>query len=319
MEKLQIISGRGHPQLAQKIAKQLEIKLTPVEIKNFASGEIYVRIQKKVRNDHVFVIQSMDSLVNDNLMELLIMIDALKRASAEKITVVCPYICYSRQDRKILSRESISAKLVANLITKAGADRLLTVDLHVDQIQGYYDIPVDHLVGYPQFAQYLLEKKYKDIVIVAPDIGAIKKAMKMASLLNAPLVFIDKRRLKHNQAEVVFVVGEVKDKTAVILDEMIDTGGTVCNAASLLKEKGAKEVVICATHSLLNGNAPEKLQNCPASKILLLDTLPVPKEKLIPKMEIISLAPLLAKVIKRIYLGKSLGALFTWEKKEIAL
>lgn len=319
MEKLQIVSGRGHPQLAQKIAQQLKIPLTPVEIKNFASGEIYVRIQKKVRNGHVFVIQSMDSPVNDNLMELLIMIDALKRASVGKITVVCPYLCYSRQDRKIISREPISAKLVANLITKAGADRLLTVDLHVDQIQGYYDIPVDHLVGYPQFAQYLLEKKYKNLVIVAPDIGAVKKSMKMASLLSAPLVFIDKRRPKHNQSEVVFVVGEVKDKTAVILDEMIDTGGTVCNAASLLKEKGASEVIICATHGLLNGNASERLQNCPASKILLLDTLLLPKEKQVPKMEIISLAPLLAKVIKRIYLGKSLGALFTWEKKEIAL
>lgn len=319
MEKIQIIAGRGNPQLAKKISQYLKIPLTPVEIKNFASGEIYVRILKKVRNNDIFVVQSMGTPVNDNLIELLIMIDALKRASAGKISVVCPLLCYSRQDRKIISREPISAKLVADLITKAGADRLITVDLHVDQIQGYYDIPVDHLVGYPQFAQYLLENKYKDIVIVAPDIGAVKKAMKMASILHVPLCFIDKRRPKHNSSEIVFVVGEVKNKTAVILDEMIDTGGTVCNAASTLMEKGAKEVIICATHGLLNGDSVEKLKKCPASKIILLDTVNIPKEKLISKIEVLTLAPLLSKVIYSIHTGKSLGSLFTWEKKEIAL
>ncbi len=319
MNTIQLISGTGNLELSQKISKYLKVPLTPVQIKTFANSETYVRVNRSVRSADAFIIQSFPSPVNDHLMELLIMIDALLRASAGRINVVCPFLCYSRQDRKVISRESISAKLVANLITKAGADRLLTVDLHADQIQGYYDIPVDHLVGYPLFTKYLVEKKYRNIVVVAPDIGAVKKATKMASLLHTPLAVIDKRRKYHNQSEATFVIGEVKDKTAVILDEMVDTGGTVCNAASLLKEKGAKDVIICATHGLLNGEASKKLDQCPASKILLLDTVPIPKEKIIKKMELISLAPLLAKTIKRIHLGQSLGALFKWEEKEVAL
>lgn len=305
--------------MSQKIAQHLKVKLLPAIIKTFADGEIYVRIEESVRKNDIFVIQSLCAPVNESLMELLITIDALRRASAGKINVICPYLCYSRQDRKATSREPITAKLVANLITTAGADRLLTVDLHVDQIQGFYDIPVDHLVGYPHFADYLLKNKYRNIVVVAPDIGAVKKATKMASLLRAPLVVVDKRRRNHNESETTFIIGEVKDKTAVILDDIIDTGGTVSNVAYLLKEKGAKKIIICTTHALLNGNAVEKLEKCPADKILILDTIPLPKEKRIAKIEEISLAPLLAKVILRNHLGKSLGALFTWEKKEIAL
>lgn len=252
-------------------------------------------------------------------MELLITIDALRRASAGRINIVCPYLCYSRQDRKAVSREPITAKLVANLITQAGADRVLTVDLHVDQIQGFYDIPVDHLVGYPQFAQYLLKKKYKNLVVVAPDIGAAKRDGKMAGLLKVPLVIIDKRRPNHNQAEIVCIIGEVKGKTAVIMDDLIDTGGTVSKLADILKEKGAKEVFICSTHAVLSGNASEKLENCAASKILVTDTIEIPKEKKITKLQVLSLAPLLAKVIKRIHQGKSLGELFTWEEKKVIL
>lgn len=319
MGKIQLIAGRGNPALAQKISRCLKIPLTPVRYETFADSEIYVRIEKKVRDDDIFVIQSLNSPVNENLMELLITIDALKRASAGRINVVTPYLCYGRQDRKATSRESITAKLVADLITKAGTDRLLAVDLHADQIQGFYDIPVDHLVGYPLFAEYLQKKKFQNVVIVAPDVGAVKKATKLAQLLQLPLAFADKRRQKHNQSEVTFIVGEVKNKIAVILDDMIDTGGTICNVAQVLKDNGAKEVVICATHALLSGEASEKLEKCPASKILFLDTVAISKEKKITKIEELTLAPLLAKVIKRIHLGKSLGALFKWEEKEMAL
>jgi len=319
MENIQLISGRGNPVLAQKISQYLKVPLSPVIIKNFANGEIYVKIEEKVRGNDVFVIQTLSSPVNENLMELLIMIDALHRASAERINVVCPLLCYSRQDRKTTSREPITAKLVANLITKAGADRLLTVDLHADQIQGFYDIPVDHLVGYPLFAKYLLAKKYRQMVVVAPDIGAVKKAHKMADLLQTPLVMVDKRRTRHNESEVSFIIGDVAGKTAVILDDMIDTGGTICNVADILKEKGAKEIIICATHALLNGQACERLQKSPVSKIIFLDTVNIDKEKKIPKIEEISLAPLLSKVIKRLHGGKSLGSLFKWEEKEMEL
>ena len=319
MEKMQLISGRGNPILAQKISKYLKVPLTPVTIKNFANGEIYVKIDEKVRGDDIFIIQTLSSPVNENLMELLIMIDALHRASAERINVVCPFLCYSRQDRKTTSREPITAKLVANLITKAGADRLLTVDLHADQIQGFYDIPVDHLVGYPLFAKYLIAKKYPRMVVVAPDIGAVKKANKLADLLQTPLVMVDKRRTRHNESEVSFIIGDVAGKTAVILDDMIDTGGTICNVADILKEKGAKQIIICATHALLNGPACERLQKSPVSKIIFLDTVNIEKDKKISKIEEISLAPLLSKVIKRLHEGKSLGSLFKWGEKEMEL
>ncbi len=314
MNQIQLISCRGNQALAQKIANFLKIPLTPVEIKNFASSEIYVRILQNVRNDDIFVIQSFPSPVNEYLTELLITIDTLKRASAGKINVIAPFLCYSRQDRKIISREPISAKLVANLLTKAGADRLVTVDLHTDQVQGFYDIPVDHLIGYPLFAEYLRKNKYKNLVIVAPDIGAVKKATKMASLLSVPLAVADKRRKQHNQSEVTFIIGEVKNKTAVILDDIIDTAGTVTDVAELLKKQNASQIIICGTHGLLNGNAIEKLKSCPASEVILTDTVPIDKDRIIDKIKIISFAPVLAKVIKRIHEGKSLGELFIWDK-----
>jgi len=319
MGRLQLITGPAHPSLARKIAKHLKIRLTPIEIKTFADGEIYVRIKQKVRGDDVFFIQTFSPPVNEHLMQLLIAIDALHRASASRINVVCPYLAYGRQDRKAISREPITAKLIANLITKAGANRLLTIDLHADQIQGFYDIPVDHFVGYPQFAEYFLKKKYKNLVVVSPDMGGVKRGRKMATLLKAPLVVIDKRRRNHNTSEVLNVIGEVKNKTAIILDDIIDTAGTVTKAAQVLKKKGAKEVLIYATHGLLSSDACQKLKKCPASQILFLDTIPIPKEKRISKIKILSLAPLLAKTIKRIHQGRSLGALFTWEKKETAL
>jgi ribose-phosphate pyrophosphokinase len=273
MARLKLVSGQGNLPLSQLVSQNLKIPLTPIKIKTFADGEIYVRIEEKVRGDDVFLIQSMPTRVNDYLMEMLITIDALHRASAGRINVVCPYMGYSRQDRKSRSREPITAKLVANLITKAGADRLLTFDLHADQIQGFYDIPVDHLVGYPLFAKYLVRQKYKNMAVVAPDIGAVKKANKMATLLKAPLIIIDKDRPCHNQTQINCVIGDVTGKTAILLDDMIDTGGTISNAAQIIKEKGAAEVIICATHALLNGEAAEKLDRSPASKIIILDTL----------------------------------------------
>jgi len=315
MNGIQIIAGTACPELAQKISKKLEIPLTPTTIKKFANGEIYVRIGAKVRGDDIFIIQTMTNPVNDCLMELLILVDALKRSSARRINLICPQMCYSRQDRRTQSHEPITAKLVANLITKAGVDRLVTIDLHAEQIQGFYDIPVDHLVGYPMIAKYLIKQKFKDVVVVSPDIGGVKRANKLADLLGTTIAIIDKVRKEHNKCEVAHVVGDVKGKTAIIIDDMVDTGGSICQAANVVKEFGAKEVIICATHALLNGNAKENLENCAASEVIFLDTIPIPKEKRIKKMKIISTASLLSKIIRRIHSERSLGELFKWEEQ----
>lgn len=319
MSKLHLISGRHYPNLARKISRLIKTPLTPIEIKNFANGEIYVRIQRNVRGGDIFLIQSLSHPVNENIMELLITIDALKRASAGRINVICPHLAYSRQDRKNVSREPITAKLLANLITTAGADRLVTVDLHADQIQGFYDIPVDHFVGYPLFAEYFKNKDLTNTVITAPDIGGVKRARKMAGLLHVPIVIMDKRRQKHNQSEVTYVIGEVKNKKAIIVDDIIDTAGTACEVAKTLKQKGAKEIILCATHGLLSDPAEKRLQKSPVKKIILLDTVPLNNHRKLKKIKIISIAPLLSKVIKRIHQEQSLGALFTWEKKVVNL
>ncbi|MCJ7827533.1 ribose-phosphate pyrophosphokinase [Patescibacteria group bacterium] len=312
--KIQLIAGRSHPALAKKISKVLKISLTPVTINNFANGEIYFRVEDKVRNNDVFFIQTFCPPVNENLMEMLIGLDALRRASAGQINIICPHFGYARQDRKVVSREPITAKLVANLITKAGADRLVTVDLHAAQIQGFFDIPVDHFVGYPQFAQYLRKQKLKDPVVVSPDVGGVRRGRQMACLLGCPLVIVDKRRVRHNCAEMLSVIGEVKGKTAILIDDIIDTAGTISAAADGLKERGAKKVIICVTHGVFSGSAHERLNKCGASQILALDTVPIETKKL-PKLKLISLAPLLAKIITRIHEGQSLGELFDWEKK----
>ena len=315
MSRIQLVSGTAHPKLARKIAKLLDVPLTPVEIKNFADGEIYVRIGKKVRGDDIYVIQSLVGPVNDNLMQLLLIIDALKRASARRINLICPYMCYSRQDRKAVSREPISAKLVADIITKSGADRLITLDLHTEQLQGFYDIPVDHFVGYPQFAKYLRKHNYQNMVVVSPDIGGVKRANKLADILGVPLAIIDKVRREHNVAEIAHVVGDVTDKVAIIIDDIIDTGGSITAAANVVKAYGAREVIICATHALLSKDACNRLEACAASKVLLLNSVPIPKEKRISKIKIISIAPLLSKIVSRIHQDRSLGKLFTWENK----
>ena len=300
--------------MAQKISSALKIPLSPVTIKNFANGEIYFRLQRKVRGDDVYFIQTLCAPVNENLVELLIGLDALRRASARRINVICPNFAYSRQDHKKVSREPISARLVANLITKAGADRLITVDLHSDQIQGFFDLPVDHFAGYPLFVNYLKKKKLVKPVVVAPDVGGVRRGREMASLLDCPLVIVDKRRPRHNQAEAVNIIGEFKGKTAILIDDMIDTAGTICTAADALAKGGARKVIICATHAIFSGPAYERLEKCQADQVLVLDTLPVETGR-ISKLKILSLSPLLAKVIRRIHTSRSLGELFSWEKK----
>lgn len=304
--------------MAQEVARRLKTTLTQVEDKHFADGEIYIRIKNKVRGNDVYLISSMAPPVNDSLMESLIVIDALRRASAGRINFICPYLGYSRQDRKVVSREAITAKLVANLITKSGADRLVTVDLHADQIQGFYDIPVDHFVAYPLFAKYLKKKNdFKDVVIVSPDIGGTKRANKMADLLGLNMAIIDKTRRSHNEAEVVAVVGEVKRKRVVLIDDIIDTGGsTTILAAEAVLKAGAKEVIAVATHAVFSHQATEKLQKSPITKVLVSDSLPMSEEKKFEKLEIISLASLLAKIVKRISGERSLGELFVWDKKK---
>jgi ribose-phosphate pyrophosphokinase len=247
-------------------------------------------------------------------MELLIMIDAMKRSSVKRINCVIPYYGYSRQDRRISAREPITAKLVANLLTKAGANRIITVDLHSPQLVGFFDIDVDHFEAYPLFAKYFKDKNLKDVVAVASDSGFVKKTRKFAKLLEAPLAIIDKRRPKHNVAEVVNVIGDIKGKTCILLDDMIDTGGTIAAGANALIQNGAKEVYIAATHGLLNGDAISKLNNCKAKEIVLTDTVPIPENKRIDKLKILSLAELMAQVIERIHGHKSLGELFSWEE-----
>jgi ribose-phosphate pyrophosphokinase len=302
MNGIQLIAGRSHPELANKIATKLKKKLTPRIIKTFPNGEIYVRVGKKVRGDDVFIIQSLTSQpVNDHLMETLILIDALKRSSARRINLICPDLCYSRQERRIQSHEPISAKLVANLLMKAGLDRLITVDLHADQIQGFYDIPVDHLVGYPLIAKYVKKKKYKNLVVVSPDIGGMKRTNKTADLLGLPIAVVDKVRKEHSKSEVIRVVGDVEGKVALIVDDIIDGGGSICGAAKAVKKFGAKKVIIGATHALLNGEAVDRLKEVGADEIILLDSVPLEKEKKLKNMKIISLAPLLAKIILRIH------------------
>jgi ribose-phosphate pyrophosphokinase len=320
MGNLRLIAGSASQQLATTISRLLKIPLTPIEDKRFCNGEIYIRVKSKVRGDDVYIIQSLSSPANDNLMELLILIDALKRSSVGRINLICPILCYSRQDRKNESREPITSKLIADLITVAGANRLVTVDLHADQIQGFYNIPVDHFVGYPLFASYI-KKHYskKNLVIVSPDIGGVKRANKLADLLGLKIAIIDKVRHEHNKSEVLHIVGEVEGKVAILIDDMIDTAGSITRAAEEVRLRGAKEVIICGTHALLSGDAMKNLKESKVSKIIVTDTVEIAKENILPNMEIISVAPLLAKIIKRIHLDRSLGELFTWEDKKRVL
>ncbi|MBE7026070.1 MAG: ribose-phosphate diphosphokinase [Ruminococcaceae bacterium] len=311
-KNIKIFAANSNPDLAAKIAEKLELPVGKSKVGMFSDGEVSVNLQETVRGSDVFVVQSTSEPVNDHLMELLIMIDALKRASAGRITAVIPYMGYARQDRKAKARDPISAKLVADLITTAGADRVLTMDLHAAQIQGFFNIPLDHLLGAPILAPYYAEKfdKRDDLVIVSPDLGSVTRARNFAERLNAPLAIIDKRRPMANVSEVMNIIGDVKDKRVILVDDMIDTAGTITNGAQALVDYGAKEVYACCTHPVLSGPAIERIQASPIKELLVLDTISLPKEKQIDKIKTISVAPVFAEAIERIYEDLSVSTLF---------
>ena len=296
--------------LAEKIAAQLGLPLSKCTVGTLSDGEINVSIGETVRGSDVFIIQSTCTPVNDNLMELLIMIDAMKRASAGRITAVIPYFGYARQDRKSKSRDPISAKLVADLISAAGADRVLTMDLHAAQIQGFFNIPLDHLEGMPILSQYIERKELDDLVIVSPDLGSVNRARKIANRLDVPIAIIDKRRPKPNVSEIMNIIGDIKDKNLLIIDDIIDTAGTLCNAANALKERGAKSVRACATHGILSGPAIERIRDSALEELILLDTIPLAEDKKLGKIKVETVAPLFAQAIQRIYADQSVSTLF---------
>ncbi len=311
---IKIFSANSNPRVAKEIAEQLGLPLGDSEVVTFSDGEINVSIGESVRGSDVFVVQSISTPVNDSLMELLIMIDAFKRASAGRITAVIPYIGYARQDRKAKARDPISAKLVADLITVSGADRVLSMDLHSPQIQGFFNIPVDHLLGVPLLVPYFNDRfknSKDDFVVVSPDLGSVTRARNFALRFGAPLAIVDKRRQKANVSEVMNIIGDVKDKSVILVDDMIDTGGSLCNAAKAVVEiGGAKEVYSCATHGVLSGPSIERIQNSVIKEVVLLDTIELPDEKKIDKINLLHVAPVFAQAIQRIYTDKPVSPLF---------
>src|SRR5262245_14007858 len=311
---LKLFSGQGHPELAAEIAAQLGIPLGDVKLSTFASGDSYVRYGENIRGADAFLLQTHCDPVNDRIMEQLLMIDAAKRASARRITAVVPFYGYARQDRKAEGREPISARLVADLLTVAGAHRVVTVDLHTGQIQGFFDYPVDHLTAVPVLSQYLREcvDDVSEAVFVAPDAGGGKLARRYADRLGGDIAFIDKRRPKgtHNVAVATEVVGEIEGRVCVIVDDMIDTAGTVVNAAQLLVDRGASDVYIAATHGLLSGPAVDRLKNGPVREVIVTNTVPIPSEKRFDSLRVLSIAPLLAEAIDAVFDEGSVSELF---------
>ena len=310
---LKLFALSSNKELAEKVASAMGIELGKSTVRQFSDGEIQVNIEESIRGHHVFILQSTSSPVNDNLMEILIMVDALKRASAEKISVVIPYYGYARQDRKARSREPITSKLVANMLEVAGVDRLLTVDLHAAQIQGFFDIPVDHLMGAPLIANYFDRRLVgDDVVVVSPDHGGVTRARKLAQFLQTPIAIIDKRRsvTKMNTSEVMNIIGNVKGKKCILIDDMIDTAGTICHAADALAEAGATAVYASCTHPVLSGPALENIEKSAIQKLVVLDTIYLSEERLIDKIEQISIAELIAEAITRIHEKRALSPLF---------
>ncbi len=313
-KNIKIFTANSNPEFAQKIAEHLGLALGKAEVGKFSDGEVYVNIGETVRGSDVFVVQSTCSPVNDNIMELLIMIDAFKRASAGRITAVIPYFGYARQDRKAKARDPISAKLVADLIATAGADRVLTMDLHAPQIQGFFNIPVDHLVGMPVLSKYY-KNKIKDsgneTVVVSPDLGSVTRVRAFAQKIDVPIAIVDKRRPKANVSEVMNIIGDIKDKDIILLDDMIDTAGTIVNSANALKERGAKNVYACCTHAVLSGPAIERIQASAIDELMVLDTVPLTEEKKIDKIKTMSVASVFGEAIERIYEDLSVSTLFS--------
>ncbi len=308
---IKVFAGNSSRTLAKEICRQLDLELGEVDVGKFSDGETSVNIKESVRGCDVFVVQSTNTPVNDNLMELLLICDACKRASAGRITAVMPYFGYARQDRQAHARDPISAKLVADIIQTAGANRVLTMDLHSSQVQGFFNIPVDNLLGMSVLTKYIKKQGVPDdLTIVSPDTGSVVRSRAMASRFEAPLAIIDKRRPRANVMEVMNVIGDVKGRTCLMLDDMIDTGGTICQGAQALAEHGAKEVIACCTHPVLSGPAIERLQNSVLSKVIVLDTIELPAEKRIDKIEVVSIADIFAEAIERVYTDLPMSKLF---------
>ncbi len=313
LKNLKLFTCNSHPELAKEIAEHMGIELGKATVAKFSDGEISVSVWESVRGKDCFIVQPTCEPVNDNLMELLIMTDALKRASCNSVTAVIPYYGYARQDRKAKARDPITAKLVANMITAAGIDRVITMDLHASQEQGYFDIPVDHMLGQPMLTDYFRLKGLEDLVIVSPDHGSVKRARNMAKPLNVPIAIIDKRRPEANKSEIMNVVGDVEGKNCIILDDMIDTAGTICNAAQALIDLGAKSVYACATHAVLSGPAIERIEASPIREMVLLNTIPIPEEKRIKKITVLSVGHIFAETISRVYCHRPISVMFDTE------
>ncbi|WP_181351145.1 ribose-phosphate diphosphokinase [Thalassobacillus sp. CUG 92003] len=307
---LKVFSLNSNPELAEEIADNIGTELGKCTVTSFSDGEIQINIDESIRGCDVYVVQSTCAPVNQHIMELLIMIDALKRASAKTINIVMPYYGYARQDRKARAREPITAKLMANLLETAGASRVIMLDLHAPQIQGFFDVPIDHLVGVPILSDYFEKKSFEDIVIVSPDHGGVTRARKMADRLEAPIAIIDKRRPLPNVAEVMNIVGNIEGKTAIIIDDIIDTAGTITLAANALVENGANEVYACCTHPVLSGPAMERIENSMIKELVVTNTIPLSDDKLIDKVTPLSVAPLISEAIIRVHERQSISMLF---------
>ena len=310
---IKIFSLNSNQELAEKVAQSIGVPLGKVSVSQFSDGEIKINIEESIRGNNVYIIQSTSSPVNDHLMELMIMIDACRRASAETINVVIPYFGYARQDRKAKPREPITSKLIANMIESAGATRILALDLHASQIQGFFDVPVDHLMGAPLLANYFLNEEKlekQDMVVVSPDHGGVTRARKLAEFLDAPIAIIDKRRPEANVAEVMNIVGNVEGRHAIIIDDMIDTAGTITLAAEALEDAGALSVVACCTHPVLSGPAIERLDNSVLREVVVTDYIQLPEEKRIDKIKQVTVAELIAEAIVRIHENRSVSPLF---------
>lgn len=313
-KKIKLFALNSNKALALEISEYLGVPLSDCSVEKFADGEIAININETVRGHSVFVIQSTSTPVNDNYMELLIMIDALKRASADQINIVMPYYGYSRQDRKAAPRQPISAKLMADLLQTAGADRIMCLDLHAAQIQGFFNIPIDNFLAFPIFAEYFVNKKLEDVVVVSPDHGGVTRARKLAVVLDAPIAIVDKRRPKPNSAEIMNIIGEIKGKNCIIIDDMIDTAGTISIVISALKEKGAKEVFACCSHALLSGNAVEKISKTPIKELVITNSVELKPEKEMPYMVKLSIAELLGRGILNIIKDQPVSDLFTYDR-----
>ena len=309
---MKLLTGNSNKALSKNIAKYLKTKIVNSSIRKFADGEIYIEINENIRGNSIFIIQSISSPANDNLMELLLCIDALKRSSAKNITAVIPYFGYARQDRKVVPRTSISAKLVSNLITKAGADRVVTVDLHAGQIQGFFDIPVDNLFATPIFARHVKKKvKSKKMICVAPDVGGTERARALGKILNVGLAIVDKRRPKPGQSQVMNIIGDVNGKTCILVDDIIDSGGTIVNAAAALKKRGAKDVYVYITHGVLSGEAVKKIKNSVIKNLVITDTIDnYTRTKNVKNIEVLPISALMGEAIKRISNSTSVSDLF---------